>query len=56
MYRDTDYSVVLNASYRAAWRIKDVIGDGDVLDFTRPFLPEALRERDLSRGLRPPSG
>jgi hypothetical protein len=42
MYRDNSYSVVLNASYRAAWRIEDVIGDDDVLDFARPFLPEAL--------------
>lgn len=50
MYRDNDYSAVLNVSYRAAWRIEDVIGDGDVLDFTRPFLPEALaRTQSVAR-------
>jgi len=51
MYRDNSYNVVLNASYRAAWRIEDVIGDGDVLDFTRPLMPEALARVNTLKGL-----
>lgn len=53
MYRDNSYGVVLNASYRAAWRIEDVIGDDDVLDFSRPFLPEALARTQAVEGLTP---
>src|SRR6202008_2466673 len=29
-------------SLREAWKVEDLIGPGHTLDFTRPFLPEAL--------------
>lgn len=32
----------LAASERVNWRVEDLIGPGRMLDFTRPFMPEAL--------------
>jgi len=42
MFHSFSYTGVLAASARAAWQIDDVIGPGAELDFTRPFMPEAL--------------
>jgi hypothetical protein len=42
MFHDFNYPSILAASSRAAWEIEDVIPDGARLDFTRPFMPEAL--------------
>ena len=42
MYLDAAFKSAVAASQRAPWQIEDVIGDDDVLDFSRPFLPEAL--------------
>jgi hypothetical protein len=42
MFHDFNYPAILASSTRAAWQIEDVIPDGARLDFTRPFMPEAL--------------
>ena len=42
MFHDFTYPAVLAASHRAAWEIDDVLPPGAQLDFSRPFLPEAL--------------
>ena len=42
----TTYSGVLEASHLAEWSIDDLIGGDLRLDFTRPFLPEALAGTD----------
>jgi hypothetical protein len=42
MFHDFSYPAILAASSRAAWEIEDVIPTGARLDFTRPFMPEAL--------------
>lgn len=42
MYLDSAFKSAVTAARQAPWQIDDVIGDGDVLDFSRPFLPEAL--------------
>ena len=48
MYHDFSYQAVLGSSERAAWRLDDVLGPNDRLDFSKPFMPEALaRAADL---------
>lgn len=42
MYHDFTYPAVLSAGSRASWQIEDILPDGARLDFTRPFMPEAL--------------
>lgn len=42
MYREYAYDAVLASSRKAAWQLDDVLPEGAQLDFTRPFLPEAL--------------
>ena len=42
MYHQFTWQGVLAASARAAWQLDDVMPEGAALDFTRPFLPEAL--------------
>ena len=42
MFHDFNYPSILAASSRAAWEIEDVIPAGARLDFTRPFMPDAL--------------
>ena len=42
MYRDFAYDNVLASSQRAAWQLDDVLPETADLDFTRPFLPQAL--------------
>ena len=37
-----NYQDTLAASQRVNWRVEDIIGGDKTLDFTRPFLPEAL--------------
>jgi hypothetical protein len=53
MTTDFSYCSVLAASHRAAWQIDDIIGPGQALDFTRPFLPEALARTEATEGLTP---
>lgn len=36
------YQAVLAASERIRWRVEDLIGDGQRLDFSKPFMPESL--------------
>ena len=36
------YQNILRTSQRVNWRIEDIIGDDKRLDFTKPFIPEAL--------------
>jgi hypothetical protein len=36
------YETALRNSQRQSWKVEDLIGPGHTLDFTRPFLPEAL--------------
>ena len=51
MYRDFSYEAVLASSERAAWRLDDVLGPNDRLDFGRPFMPEALARTATAPGL-----
>lgn len=51
MYRDFTYAEVLASSERAAWRLDDVLGPDDRLDFTARFMPEALARTDAAPGL-----
>jgi hypothetical protein len=48
MFHDFTYPAILSASCRANWKLEDVIAPDAKLDFTRPFMPEALaRTADL---------
>jgi hypothetical protein len=51
MFHDFTYPAVLAASSRVAWQIDDVIPAGAELDFTRPFMPEALARTEAMEGL-----
>lgn len=51
MFHDFSYPAVLSAATRAAWQIDDVMPQCARLDFTRPFLPEALARTDDVPGL-----
>lgn len=51
MYRDFTYAEVLASSERAGWRLDDVLGPDDRLDFTARFMPEALARTDTAPGL-----
>ncbi len=42
MEQRNHYQETLNASYKANWRIEDIIGGDKRLNFERPFMPEAL--------------
>jgi hypothetical protein len=41
-----NYESVLDASSRINWRVEDLIGGDKHLDFTKPFMPEALSRVD----------
>jgi hypothetical protein len=45
------YEAALTASQKVSWRIEDVIGGDKRLDFSRPFMPEALARLDGVEGL-----
>ena len=51
MYRDFSYEAVLASSERAAWRLDDVLGPNDELDFGRNFMPEGLARTAAAPGL-----
>lgn len=51
MYHDFSYETVLASSERAAWRLDDVLGPDDRLDFSRNFMPEALARTAAAQGL-----
>lgn len=36
------YEATLEAAHRVSWQVEDIIGDDKHLDFTKPFMPEAL--------------
>jgi hypothetical protein len=42
MHHNFNFKDVLTASARAAWQIEDVLPQGSALDYSRPFMPEAL--------------
>jgi len=42
MFTDFSYRAVLASSHRVSRPIEDIIGPGHSLDFSRPFLPEAI--------------
>jgi hypothetical protein len=49
MSQPSTYESLLEDSRRANWRIDDIIGSGQTLDFTRTFLPESyVRAGDLA--------
>jgi hypothetical protein len=54
MYKDLTYDAVLASSTRAAWQLDDVLPADAKLDFTRPFLPEALARTGGAAGLSEP--
>src|SRR5579871_667545 len=39
---NADYSKVVDISERVAWRLADVTPEGATLDFSRPFMPNAM--------------
>jgi len=51
MFHDFTYPAILAASTRAAWKLEDVIAPDAALDFTRPFMPEALARTARLEGL-----
>jgi len=51
MYREFTYEGVLASSERAGWRLDDVLGPDDRLDFNARFMPEALARTDTAPGL-----
>ncbi|RJF86095.1 diiron oxygenase [Sphingomonas cavernae] len=51
MYQHFSYEAVLSASQRATWQIDDVIGPDAALDFSRPFMPQALARTAAMEGL-----
>jgi hypothetical protein len=51
MYHDFTYPAVLQSSSRATWRLEDVLPEGARLDFTQPFMPEALARTAALAGL-----
>ncbi|MBC9033549.1 diiron oxygenase [Sphingomonas sp. JC676] len=51
MYHDFTYPGVLAVSARAAWQLDDVMPVDAELDFTRPFMPEALARSGAVTGL-----
>jgi hypothetical protein len=51
MYRNFAYDAVLASSNRAAWQLDDVLPEEADLDFSRPFLPEALARTGGAAGL-----
>lgn len=53
MYQDFSYEAVLSTSVRANWRLDDVLGPNDRLDFNADFMPEALARTDAAPGLGP---
>ena len=53
MYHNYTYSGALAASERTPWRIQDVMGEGNKLDFGKPFLPESLARVDSLSFLTP---
>jgi hypothetical protein len=42
MSQQYTYEAALAASEKIGWRIEDIIGNGQKLDFTKPFMPESL--------------
>ncbi len=36
------YSSILNDASKISWRVQDLIGADKPLDFTKPFLPDAI--------------
>ncbi|HVJ01088.1 MAG TPA: diiron oxygenase [Sphingomonas sp.] len=53
MYHDFTYPGVLAASARAAWQLDDVMPEDAELDFSRPFMPEALARVGETPGVTP---
>jgi hypothetical protein len=51
MYHDFNYPAVLMSGARTTWQVEDVLPQGADLDFTRPFMPEALAAVSLVPGL-----
>ena len=54
MHTEFTYDAVLGSSSRAAWQLDDVMPLTAELDFTRPFLPEALARCGSAVGLSQP--
>jgi hypothetical protein len=53
MYKDFSYEAVLATSERAGWRLDDVFGPNQRLDFASNFMPEALSRTAAAPGLAP---
>lgn len=51
VYKDFAYDAVLASSHRAAWQLDDVLPENANLDFSLPFLPEALARTGGETGL-----
>ena len=44
MKHNYSYQSALEASERISWKVDDIIGGDKQLDFTKPFMPEALAQ------------
>jgi len=53
MYHDFNYEATLASSLRTQWRLDDVIGPDQDLDFSRNFLPESLARTAAIASLHP---
>jgi hypothetical protein len=53
MYKDFSYEAVLSTQERAGWRLDDVFGPNQSLDFASNFMPEALARTNAAPGLEP---
>jgi hypothetical protein len=47
------YSSILNDAYKHSWRVQDLLGDNRTLDFSKPFLPEAIAHTQVISCLTP---
>jgi hypothetical protein len=53
MHHNFNFQDVLAASTRAAWQIEDVLPEGSALDYSKPFMPEALARTTVIPFLNP---
>lgn len=51
--KEPTYAAALAASEKVCWRVEDLIGGAQRLDFSKPFLPEALARTEDAPGLSP---
>lgn len=53
LYRTDPYLSILKDAAKVNWQVEDVMGAGQSLDFTQPFLPESLAQTQILTCLSP---